>query len=55
MLNLIATIICTAGAVAQWNENWALFSVCAIFAVANSIFGFYWIKNKIKNRKAKRL
>lgn len=55
MLNLVATIICTVGAAAQWNKNWYLFSICAIFAVANGVLGFYWIKNKIKNRKARRL
>lgn len=51
MLNLVAFIICVLGAVAQWNDSWALFSVCAIFAIANGCFGAIWIKNKIRNRK----
>ena len=51
MLNIVAFIICLLGAAAQWNDNWTLFSICAIFALANGCFGVNWIINKIRNRK----
>lgn len=51
MLNLVAFVICILGAAAQWNDSWALFFVCAFFAIANGCIGANWIINKIKNRK----
>lgn len=51
MLNLIAFIICALGAVAQWNDSWALFYICTIFAIVNGCIVARWIKNKIRNRR----
>lgn len=51
MINIIAFILCVCGSLAQWNKNWVLLTVCAIFAVANLFFSINWIIQKIKMRK----
>lgn len=47
MLNFIAMILCTAGAVAQWNDDWWLVGVCAFFAIGNGYYATDWIKKKV--------
>ena len=48
MLNVIAAIICTIGAIGQWKEkNIAFGLVEAIFALANFPFAIEWLCNFI--------
>lgn len=51
MLNCIAFVLCTFGAIAQWNKDWLLFTVGVIFAVFNLFFAANWIYYKTKTRK----
>lgn len=51
MLNLIACIICSLAVIAQWNDNWALVTVCALFALANGYISIPWLRKKLTELK----